>query len=78
MICWRPSDTVINSGPLVGGASGAARSFSAVRARTLTSADENLMRAYACLLAAWGQPVGGIVVPGLVMLLRSFDIPVAN
>jgi len=50
--------------------------ISASRGRTLDPAIEDLFRVYACLLAAWGQSVDGIAVPGLVMVLRAFDIPV--
>lgn len=49
---------------------------SASRDRALSSATEDLLRVYAYLLATWGQPVDGIAVPGLVMLLRAFDVPV--
>lgn len=52
--------------------------ISAGRDRALSSATEDLLRVYAYLLAAWGQPVDGIVVPGLVMLLRAFDVPVTT
>ncbi len=51
--------------------------IAADRDRNLRDATEDLLRVYACLLAAWGQPADGIVVPGLVMLLRAFDVPVA-
>lgn len=48
---------------------------SAKRDRALVNASQDLLRTYACLLAAWGQPVDGVVVPGVVLLLRAFDIP---
>jgi hypothetical protein len=50
--------------------------ISADRDRSLPNATEDLLHVYACLLAVWGQPINGIVVPGLVMLLRAFDVPV--
>ncbi len=52
--------------------------LSASRARTLAVAADDLLRAYACLLAAWGQPVEGVSIPGLVAVLRGFNIPVAT
>lgn len=50
--------------------------MTASRARALEPALQDLLRVYACLLAAWGPSVDGVSVPGLVMLLRAFDIPV--
>ena len=52
--------------------------ISADRDRSLANATEDLLSVYAYLLAAWGQPIDGIVVPGLVMLLRAFDVPVTS
>lgn len=46
------------------------------RDRALAVAVQDLSRVYAYLLAAWGQPVDGIAVPGLVMMLRAFGVPV--
>lgn len=51
--------------------------ISADHDRSLANATEDLLRAYAFLLAAWGQSVDGIVVPGLVTLLRAFDVPLS-
>ncbi len=51
--------------------------ISAERDRTLANATQDLLRVYAYLLAAWGQPIDGIVVPGLATLLRAFDVPLS-
>ncbi len=48
---------------------------SAGRARSLEAATLDLFRGYACLVAAWGLPVDGIAIPGIVTLLRAFEIP---
>jgi len=48
---------------------------SANHSRTLAKAKEDLLGVYALLLAAWGEPVDGVGIPGLVMILRSFAIP---
>jgi hypothetical protein len=48
---------------------------SANHSRTLVKAKEDLLGVYALLLAAWGEPVDGVGIPGLVMILRSFAIP---
>ena len=48
--------------------------ISADRARALADATDDLLRVYACLFAAWGQPVDGIVVPGLVTILHAFGV----
>jgi len=52
--------------------------ISANRDRGLANATEDLLRVYTYLLAAWAQPVDGIVVPGLSTLLRAFDAPVTT
>ncbi len=51
---------------------GVKSTLAASRARSLSVATDELRTAYACLLAAWGQPVDGIVVPGLLMILHAF------
>jgi hypothetical protein len=51
--------------------------IAANRDRALGNATQDLLRAYACLVAAWGKPIDGIVVPGLETLLRGFDVVVA-
>jgi hypothetical protein len=42
--------------------------------RGLSAAVLDLTRVYAFLLAAWGAPVDGVAVPGLVMLLQAFHV----
>lgn len=53
-----------------------ASAIGASRGRALEPATQDLLRAYAFLLAAWGPSVDGVSVPGLALLLRAFDIPV--
>lgn len=48
---------------------------SAGRARSLEAATLDLFRGYAYLVAAWGLPVDGIAIPGIVALLRAFEVP---
>lgn len=48
---------------------------SATRSHTLAKGTEDLLRVYAYMLAAWGEPVNEVGVPGLVAILRAFDVP---
>jgi hypothetical protein len=46
--------------------------------RDVASAQNDLLGVYANLLAAWGQLADGIGMPGLVMILRAFEVPPAD
>jgi hypothetical protein len=50
--------------------------IAANRDRALDNATQDLLRVYAYLVAAWGKPIDGVVVPGLETLLRGFDVAV--